>query len=132
MRCEVPGVNGSLPSAGGMAETATPGHAGPGRWTLYTVSAGWMLSFILESLLGLNIESDRLRIAPCFPAHWTSFQVNHRHRQTLYRIKVPHSAVAYDGSVLTVDGVEHPAAAIPLIDDGCEYAAVVRIRKTGA
>ena len=111
---------------------ALPPHTGRGGWTWYTGSAGWMLRFILESLLGLNVESDRLRIAPCFPAHWTSFQVNYRHRQSLYRIKVLQSAAAYDGPVLTVDGVELPGAAIPLIDDGCEHTAVVRIRKIGA
>ena len=38
-------------------------HTGRGGWTWYTGSAGWMYRLIVESLLGLHLEVDKLRIA---------------------------------------------------------------------
>ena len=49
---------------------ANPQHAGRGGWTWYTGSAGWMYRLITESLLGIHLETDRLRFAPCLPAEW--------------------------------------------------------------
>ncbi|MBK5097895.1 MAG: cyclic beta 1-2 glucan synthetase, partial [Gemmatimonadetes bacterium] len=43
-------------------------HNGRGGWTWYTGSAGWMYRLIVESLLGLRLEVDKLRFAPCLPA----------------------------------------------------------------
>src|SRR3569833_1885974 len=40
-----------------------PQHAGRGGWTWYTGSAGWMYRLVTESLLGLRLEVDHLRIA---------------------------------------------------------------------
>ena len=57
-------------------------HTGRGGWTWYTGSAGWMYRFIMESLLGLKLEVDRLRFAPCLPAEWKSFKVHYRYRET--------------------------------------------------
>ena len=37
-------------------------HTGRGGWTWYTGSAGWMYRLIAESLLGLHLEVDKLRI----------------------------------------------------------------------
>jgi hypothetical protein len=42
-------------------------HTGRGGWTWYTGSAGWMYRLIVESLLGLRLEGDKLRFAPCLP-----------------------------------------------------------------
>lgn len=39
-------------------------HTGRGGWTWYTGSAGWMYRLITESLLGLRLEVDKLRLAP--------------------------------------------------------------------
>ena len=110
---------------------ALPPHAGRGGWTWYTGSAGWMLRFILESQLGLSVESDRLRVVPCVPKHWVSFQLNYRYRETLYRIKVLPSSPEGDGPALTLDGAEFVGSAIFLIDDRREHAVVVRIHQTG-
>ena len=49
-------------------------HTGRGGWTWYTGSAGWMYRLVVESLLGLNLEADRLRLAPCLPPEWNGFQ----------------------------------------------------------
>ena len=39
---------------------AVPPHVGRGGWTWYTGSAGWMYRLILESLLGLRLEVNKL------------------------------------------------------------------------
>lgn len=45
-------------------------HIGRGGWSWYTGSAGWMYRLIMESLLGLRLEADRLHLTPCLPADW--------------------------------------------------------------
>jgi cellobiose phosphorylase len=42
-------------------------HTGRGGWTWYTGSAGWLYRLIVESLLGLKLEVNKLRMTPCFP-----------------------------------------------------------------
>ena len=42
-------------------------HTGRGGWTWCTGSAGWMCRLIVESLLGLRLEIDKLHFAPCPP-----------------------------------------------------------------
>ncbi|MEB0059452.1 GH36-type glycosyl hydrolase domain-containing protein [Variovorax sp. LG9.2] len=110
---------------------ALPPHAGRGGWTWYTGSAGWMLRFVLESLLGLQVESDALRIVPCVPEHWVSFRVNYRYRETVYRIKVLTKSSEGEGPALMLDGMALSGSVIPLIDDRCEHAVVIRIHHTG-
>ena len=45
---------------------AVPPHTGRGGWTWYTGSAGWMYRLIVESLLGIRRESDRLTVIQGF------------------------------------------------------------------
>src|SRR6202040_4257626 len=59
-----------------------PQHAGRGGWTWYTGSAGWMYRLITESLLGLRLEVNYLRFAPCIPQSWPSFKIHYRYRET--------------------------------------------------
>ena len=111
---------------------ALPPHTGRGGWTWYTGSAGWMLRFILESLLGLRVQANTLRITPCLPAHWGSFQMNYRHHSTLYHIQVEQTSTPPGGPAVTLDGALLSSPAIPLVDDGREHAVRVQIHKTGA
>jgi cyclic beta-1,2-glucan synthetase len=46
---------------------ATPPHTGRGGWTWYTGSAAWMYRLIVESLLGLNLEVDKLQFYTVHP-----------------------------------------------------------------
>lgn len=111
---------------------ALPPHTGRGGWTWYTGSAGWMLRFILESLLGLRVQANTLRITPCLPAHWESFQMNYRHHSTLYRIQVAQTSKPAGGPQVTLDGAPLSGPAIPLVDDGREHTVHVQVHKTGA
>jgi cellobiose phosphorylase len=65
-----------------------PQHAGRGGWTWYTGSAGWMYRLVTESLLGVRLEVDHLRIEPVIPETWPGFEVHYRFRNTVHHIKV--------------------------------------------
>jgi cellobiose phosphorylase len=98
-------------------------HTGRGGWTWYTGSAGWMYRLIIESLLGLRLEVDKLHIAPCLPAHWPGFKLHYRFRETVYHISVVQAGVAG----LSVDGVELEGKVIPLLDDHREHTVMVKV-----
>ncbi|MGE5431394.1 MAG: GH36-type glycosyl hydrolase domain-containing protein, partial [Syntrophomonadaceae bacterium] len=102
-------------------------HTGRGGWTWYTGSAGWMYRLIVESLLGLRLEVDRLYIEPCLPDAWESYKVVYRYRETIYNINIRqiHSNDGVSG--LSVDGVWNSVKVIPLVDDRQEHAVEVRI-----
>jgi cyclic beta-1,2-glucan synthetase len=101
-------------------------HIGRGGWTWYTGSAGWMYRLILESLLGLRLEVDKLRFAPCLPAYWQGFKLHYRYRETVYHITVTQPRDAESAKGVTVDGVQQDDTAIPLVDDGQEHTVEVR------
>ena len=103
-----------------------PPHAGRGGWTWYTGSAGWMYRLILESLLGLTVDSNQLRIVPCIPRDWRSFKILYRYHDTTYRIMVLQTA-ASEESGLTLDGVPVSGPAITMVDDTLAHAVEVRI-----
>ena len=111
---------------------ALPPHTGRGGWTWYTGSAGWMLRFMLESVLGLRIEGDQLRMTPCCPEDWTSFELDCRWRDTLYRIEVHPASSDVPGSGWSLDGNPCSGTAITLVDDHREHAVSVRLHPRGA
>ncbi len=102
-------------------------HIGRGGWTWYTGSAGWLYRLIVESLLGLRLDVDKLHLAPCLPADWQGFTVHYRHRETVYHIKAARAAAVSGGMTVTVDGVEQQDPVIPLADDRREHLVEVRM-----
>jgi cyclic beta-1,2-glucan synthetase len=100
-------------------------HIGRGGWTWYTGSAGWMYRLIVESLLGLRLEIDRLHLAPCLPADWKAFKLHYRYRETAYRIAVLQTLGETEGMTVTVDGITREDRAIPLVDDRHEHSVEV-------
>jgi len=102
-------------------------HTGRGGWTWYTASAGWMYRLIVEALLGLRLEVDKLRFAPCLPADWPAFKVHYRYRETVYHIVVLQTRAGNGEMSVTVDGAERPYQAIPLVDDHQEHSVEVRV-----
>ena len=111
-------------------------HTGRGGWTWYTGSAGWMYRLILESLLGLRLETDRLHVAPCLPAHWDGLTIHYRYRETVYHIEIKQTQAGDDGKVgvsrVTVDGVEQDTPLIAMVDDRHEHAVSVTVRSPPA
>ena len=106
---------------------ALPPHVGRGGWTWYSGSAGWMYRLIVESILGLRLEADKLHVEPCIPADWASFKMRYRYRETAYHITVSQARAADGVTMLTVDGLERPDLAIPLVDDRQKHEVTLRI-----
>jgi cellobiose phosphorylase len=102
-------------------------HTGRGGWSWYTGSAGWLYRLILETLLGLTLENDKLRVDPCVPADWGTYAVDYRYRDTTYRITVVQPAVPEGASTVTVDGVMQAEPVISLVDDGAHHSVEVRL-----
>ncbi len=107
-------------------------HIGRGGWTWYTGSAGWMYRLIMESLLGLSIDVDKLRLAPCLPEFWTEFKMHYRYRETVYHIVVRQTPATNGGTTMTVDGVQRNDEAIPLVDDHQEHTIEVQYKPRAA
>jgi cyclic beta-1,2-glucan synthetase len=117
---------------------AAPPHTGRGGWTWYTGAAGWMYRLTVETLLGLNLSVDHLRIKPCIPAHWASYKIHYRFRDTFYHITIkrvvekPEHAirVTVDGVVIDGAGIEEtgrPQGMIPLVDDRRDHFVEVEL-----
>ena len=76
----------------------------------------------VESLLGLQLEVDRLRITPLVPDAWDGFDVHYRFRETLYHIHVRNHRGAHR---VVVDGEEQVDRAVPLRDDRRDHEVEV-------
>jgi cellobiose phosphorylase len=98
-----------------------PPHTGRGGWTWYTGSAGWMYRMIIESLLGLRIESDKLYLDPLLPDEWKSFRLDYMYLQTMYHITVMRKDENNNDTGVFIDGVPDKNRFIHLLDDGTEH-----------
>jgi cyclic beta-1,2-glucan synthetase len=101
-------------------------HAGRGGWTWYTGSAGWMYRLMLESLLGLRLEGEHLRVLPVAPAAWDKFTIHYRHGEAHYHIQV-HTHGRGAVKRMTLDGAEVAERVIPLTRERGEHEVVVEM-----
>jgi cellobiose phosphorylase len=102
-----------------------PQHAGRGGWTWYTGSAGWMYRLVVESLLGLKLEINRLRLSPLLPAEWESIDIHYRFRETFHHIHVRNGGKNVKRVVF--DGNEQGDVTIALLDDRQEHHIEVEL-----
>ena len=89
-----------------------------------------MYRFIVESLLGLRIEANKLHFAPCLPPDWKQFTLRYRYRETFYTITLRQVEVAASelgATFVMIDGIEQPEALIVLVDDGQDHDIEIRI-----
>jgi len=103
---------------------------GRGGWSWYTGSAGWLYRLIAESILGLQLEGDRLRIAPCIPRTWDGFTVTYRYRETSYEIAVVQTMGVTASSRMLLDGEERAGQTIPLTNDGIIHVVNLTLSRT--
>lgn len=97
-------------------------HEGRGGWTWYTGSSGWMYRLGIEGILGLQRVGATLRVTPCIPQAWRSYQMTYRYGQTRYTIQVDNPAGVNRGvRQVTLDGKPLADGAIPLTDDGAHH-----------
>jgi cyclic beta-1,2-glucan synthetase len=105
-------------------------HVGRGGWTWYTGSAGWMQRAGCESILGLYLEGDVLRLDPCIPKTWPRFRVTVRFRSAHYNILVENPDGVCRGIVaITVDEAADGVRpfALKMQDDGVTHHVLVRL-----
>jgi cellobiose phosphorylase len=103
-------------------------HMGRGGWTWYTGSAGWMYRLLIETLLGVNLAGDQLRLTPRLPKSWTTYKIHYRYRQTVYHITITRLTADWAGAnQLFLDGNELAAATVPLVDDHCEHSVELKV-----
>ncbi len=104
-------------------------HTGRGGWTWYTGSAGWLYRLIVESLLGLTLEVDKLRVVPCIPAGWESYKLHYRYRETTYHINVVLAPVEGARIRIIVDGIAQSGDTLALTNDRLEHAVEISMAK---
>jgi cellobiose phosphorylase len=103
-------------------------HTGRGGWTWYTGSAGWMYRLLLETLLGVNLEGDQLRLTPSLPKTWSTFTLHYRYRQTPYHIRITRLSDAPPGGRrLSLDGQALADNIIPLLDDHRDHTVELEV-----
>jgi len=103
-------------------------HTGRGGWTWYTGSAGWMYRLLVETLLGVNREGDRLRLEPHLPQAWATYKIHYRYREAVYHITITRCATdAGHGNSLTLDGQEISGMTFSLSDDHREHFVELRV-----
>ena len=105
---------------------ASPQHQGRGGWTWYTGSAGWMYQLVIESLLGIKLEMNKLTISPCLPKKWTSAKISYRYRRTFYTITIKQADSSADG-IGTANRSGLQGNTILLVDDLTEHIVEITI-----
>jgi cyclic beta-1,2-glucan synthetase len=109
---------------------SAPAHIGRGGWTWYTGSAGWMYRIAVETLLGLQLRGQILRIDPCVPRSWPGFEVTYKHGSSRYHIAVENPKGVCRGIVrAALDGVDMASTpcAIRLTDDASYHYARITL-----
>jgi len=97
-------------------------HIGRGGWTWYTGSAGWMYRLLIETLLGVHREGDRLRLTPRLPPNWTTYKVHYRYRQTVYHITIRRRMAELPvKNQLSLDGQDLAGDSFAMVDDHQEH-----------
>jgi cellobiose phosphorylase len=102
-------------------------HTGRGGWTWYTGAAGWMYRLIVESLLGLRLDVDKLRFIPCLPDDWKSFRLHYRYRETFYHITAARVEPGSDVVSVTVDSLVQSDRTVHLVDDQREHFVEINL-----
>jgi cyclic beta-1,2-glucan synthetase len=105
-------------------------HVGRGGWTWYTGSAGWMWRAGVESILGLRLENDVLRVDPCIPKTWPRFGMTVRFHSARYELQVENpDGVCRGIAAVTLDGtaIAEWRSGVKMLDDGITHHLLVRL-----
>jgi cellobiose phosphorylase len=103
-------------------------HIGRGGWTWYTGSAGWIYRLLIETLLGVNLEGDQLRLTPRLPKSWTTYKIHYRYRQTVYHITISRLETdAAEVNQLFLDGEKLAVKTVSLADDRREHFIELKV-----
>lgn len=103
-------------------------YEGRGGWSWYTGSASWYYRAGLESILGFHLEGNKVKLKPCIPTHWKSYEIRYKYKSSNYFIQVHNPEGLSSGNVhLIQDGVELQSPELELINDGEDHHIVATI-----
>jgi cyclic beta-1,2-glucan synthetase len=106
-----------------------PPHVGRGGWSWYTGAAAWLYRAGIEYMLGVRVQGDSVRVAPCIPHEWPGYTVRYRRGGATYVIRVENPSRISAGEVdIDVDGARMAGDRFPVPDDGREHRVDVRMR----
>ena len=87
-----------------------------------------MYRLLVETLLGVHLEGDQLRLQPRLPKSWPSCKIHYRFRQTVYHITVVHLAPdSAEAESLSLDGQDLAGKTFPLRDDRQEHTVEMKV-----
>lgn len=89
------------------------GFEGRGGWSLYTGSAGWYYSLVLNEILGIRQFDAKLHVAPDLPENWQGYKA----KLYLDGTQISINVFSNNPKSVTVDG--KPGEFIPL--DNCDH-----------
>ena len=103
-------------------------HAGRGGWSWYTGSSSLYYQAVLEYILGMHLEGDKISFDPCIPKDWEEFEINYQWKSSTYQIKVKNPmhlskakiAMELDGEIINEDK-------IILHDDGKSHLIFIKM-----
>lgn len=109
-------------------------HVGRGGWSWYTGSAGWMQRIGVETLLGVQVEEDRLSINPHIPSAWPSYEVRLRWRTSEYHVQIENPDHICQGDMFLLTDGEPVALTKPICmqDDGLVHRLSIVLRRPKA
>lgn len=104
-------------------------YQGRGGWSWYTGSASWYYRSGLESILGFRLAGNQLKISPCIPKTWKSYEISYVFGKSRYVIQVNNPEGLSTGRCLMdVDGIRLQGSDINLVDDGKDHQVEVTIQ----
>jgi cellobiose phosphorylase len=86
-----------------------------------------MYRLITESILGVHLEVDKLRFAPCVPPDWKTFRIHYRYRETFHHIIFRNGGGGRTVKSVIADGVEQADKILRLSNDHQEHNVEVEI-----
>ena len=95
---------------------------GQGGWTWYTGSAGWMYRLIMEQLLGIKIQGNKIQLDPsCLKAGWKSLKISYNYKGSGYNFEINITGPERRIMSCMVDKIPCENSVVDLLDDKKEH-----------
>ncbi|MEO6832401.1 MAG: glucoamylase family protein [Chitinophagaceae bacterium] len=101
-------------------------HIGRCGWTWYTGSAGWMYQLIIEHIIGMKREGDKLNFKPSLPAEWPELSLDYQFGNSLYSVTISQQS-SLKQIEIQLDNTIQAADFATLQDDGKSHIITVKL-----
>ena len=85
----------------------------------------WIYRLVIESILGIKLDVDKMSFAPCVPEHWDGFKLHYRHVDTFYHFNITRSGPGRTVISMKLDGMEQADKSIHLLNDRKDHSVEV-------